>query len=133
MKSNGNSSKQANSTNLNEPLSRPHRWSSFLFWRLSDVEKFFFCGVVLIRFLMISSSNSSQSIWPVATMKLLSPASKACPREPTEEVTMMMIVETLMMVMMMMVVMLPRRLAQGTHQRGDNVDDSGDNEHFLHS
>ena len=44
---------------------------------------------------MISSSNSSQSIWPVATMKLLSPASKACPREPTEEVTMTMIVETM--------------------------------------
>ena len=39
---------------------------------------------------MSSSSNSSQSIWPVATMKLLSPASKGCPREPTEEVTIVM-------------------------------------------
>ena len=52
---------------------------------------------------MISSSNSSQSIWPVATMKLLSPASKACPREPTEEVTMMM---TMMMMMIMMIMMM---------------------------
>ena len=47
MKSNGNSSKQANSTNLNEPLSRPHRWPSFLFWPLSDVEKsvFLWCCI----------------------------------------------------------------------------------------
>jgi len=53
----GNGSKQQTSSSSNESSSRPH------------------------------SSNSSQSIWPVATMKLLSPASKnsSAPREPTEE------------------------------------------------
>jgi len=53
----GNGSKQQTSSSSNESSSRPH------------------------------SSNSSQSIWPVATMKLLSPASKnsSAAREPTEE------------------------------------------------
>jgi len=56
VKANGSKyTNSSSSSNPNEPSSRPH------------------------------SSNSSQSIWPVATMKLLSPASKGCPREPTEE------------------------------------------------
>ena len=94
----GNGSKQQTSSSSNESSSRPHRYFSSLVVQslstCSSTQQLFQYGFL--------SSNSSQSIWPVATMKLLSPASKnsSAPREPTEEVKimrMMMLIRVMML------------------------------------